>query len=62
MSDNVCVSIDHSDEAQAYEMKEDILDRHYYDESYLHSLGMASSKILGKTVSSYKSYANLEFF
>lgn len=37
-----------SDAADAEEMIEGILDRHYYDERYLHDVGTKASEMLGK--------------
>ena len=36
-----------SEEAGIEEMKDGILDRHYYEESYLGTLGVTASKRLG---------------
>lgn len=44
-----------SDDAGTEEMKDGILDRHYYEESYLHMIGMAASKKLGKSHYTYMS-------
>lgn len=43
-----CNVVIDSDEAEVTEIKEVILDRHYYDESFLQKIGMAASEKLGK--------------